>query len=132
MRKIRSAATLVLFAAVSLLSSCKGDRSPTKAAEEFYSDCNAGKYSAAETLLSPDAKKLFEGAVGASVGGLKGICDIQSKNGTISSMEPINETIRGEGAQVSIMIHYRDGSESQVNPPLIKTNGDWIISTGSS
>jgi len=77
-----------------------------------------------------NADKLLHGDMGALVGGIKGVCDTMTRNGKLVKVEIIKESERGEGADVTSRLHFKDGSTNDDHEPLIKVNGDWKISTG--
>jgi hypothetical protein len=118
---------LVLFA----LCGCNGGSpfhaSPTSVAKTFYSSCNAGEYSKAEATLTPDAKKFLQEGLGVMAGGIKGVCDKISRNGTLTSVDVTDETIRGEGATVTDKIHYKDGTSIDDHGNFMKIDGSWLI-----
>lgn len=107
--------------------------SPSTVVKDSYMACNAGNYSKAESYLSSDLKNVVSGGMGMMAGGIKGICDNASHNGTISEVDIRSESIRGEGATVVADIHFKDGSSKAADiTQLIKENGDWKISPGGN
>ena len=100
--------------------------SPTAVVQDFYMAANGGKYSEAEAMLAKETKDAISGLWGQLAGGLKGICDKNTKNGTITSIDPISEEIRGEGRTVVITIHFKDGSAKEKDKTgLIRRDGKW-------
>ncbi len=125
-------AALLLTLAV---GACHGGLSPFSASPStvvkgFYTNCNAGDYSKAEDALSSDAQKLLHGDLGAMAGGVKGACDKMTQGGTMTSVEILNETIRGEGADVNSRLHFKNGSTSEDHEPMVKEKGEWKIAAG--
>ena len=103
--------------------------SPSAVIRKLYMACNAGEYSKVDDLLSTDLKKMVHEGLGVAAGGIKGICDENSRNGTITSIDVKTETIRGEGATVIIDIHFKDNSvKSNDDNQLVKENGAWKVS----
>src|ERR1700756_780286 len=58
--------------------------SPAEVIKTFYSACNNGNYSVAERLLVPEANRVLTRHIGAVDGGLRGICDEETKQGPSS------------------------------------------------
>jgi len=106
--------------------------SPGDVVKDFYMAANAGKYSEAEGMLAKDFKDAVIGPLGQMSGGWKSICDKKTKNGSITSMEPVEEEIRGEGATVVVTIHFKDGTEKENDKTgLIRQDGKWRITLGN-
>ena len=103
--------------------------SPGQVAKEVYVAADAGKYSEVEKRLSAAALEAYKGPLGALVGGTKGIWDDETRNGTIAQVEVLKEDVRGEGANVSLKLTFRDGTVRQVERPLVKEGGNWKLST---
>ena len=132
----RTAQGSAFLLACLFLCSCKGSISPFHAnpstvTQTFYMSCNVGDYSKAKSTLSPDADKLIDGELGALSGGIKGVCDKMTRSGELVSVEVIRQSERGEGADVTSKLHFKDGSTSEDHEPLIKVNGDWKITSGN-
>lgn len=122
MRMLWPASALGCLLIVPFLSSCNGG-SPSSVVKASFESCNAGDYSKAESAYSPDAQT----ALG---GGIKSICDIATRNGTLSSVEILSESISGEGSSVGFRLHYKDGSTVDDHVQLIKVKGDWKMGVG--
>lgn len=127
-----------ILLAISLVS-CNGGipslfgASPSDAVKNLYAACDRGEYSKAEDLFSADLKKAVHSDMVALVGGTKGVCDLATKGGTLTSVDVKSETIRGEGAIVIADLHYKDGSTRQGDKSeLIKENGAWKLTTGQN
>jgi hypothetical protein len=103
--------------------------SPTAVVKSFYMAANDGKYSEAVGMLSKNAKDNFKGSLGQiTFGGFKGTMDIITKHGSITSIEPVSEAIRGEGATVVVTIHFKDGSKREKDKTsVIWEDGRWRI-----
>jgi len=72
------------------LCSCKSVNpfisSPSSVAKRFFMNCNAGDYSKASEELSTDERKTFQVEPGEVSGRFKSVCDLISRNGTITSV----------------------------------------------
>jgi len=105
--------------------------SPSSIVRALYMSCNAGEYSKVEPLLSSDLQKLVHGDMGTMAGGIKGICDKESNNGSIAGIDVVSEEIKGEGAMVIVNVRYKDGTMKRNDRnPCIKENGSWKIAPG--
>jgi hypothetical protein len=118
-----------------LLLSCKDTSSPFHktpgdVVRAFYSAANAGRYSDAKELFSEDGRKLLDSDLVQLAGGIKGICDKGTKNGTIVKVDIVKEEIRGEGAHVSAAILFKDGSKNSDDYSLIMEKGSWKLTGG--
>ncbi len=107
-----------------------GGLSPADVVKAAYMDANAGRYSDAEKHLSSEVIAAMKGGLGALAGGMKGVWDKSTRNGTIERVEILGEEIRGEGATVRFRLHFKDGETKDYDEPLIKENGKWKISAG--
>ena len=97
----------------------------------FYMAANEGKYSEAEGMLAKDAKNTVDGALGQMGGGMKGACDKATKFGSITSIEPVSEEIRGEGATVVVNLHFKNGSTREKDKTgLVREGGSWRLTLG--
>ena len=126
----------VLFVTSALLVGCGNmptffQNSPGDVAKAFYAAANEGRYSEAEQMLSEDAKNFIKGTLGQMVGGIKGICDQNTRDGTIARVDIQKEEVRGEGATVIAKISFRDGSSKDDDKTsLIREKGSWRITLG--
>ena len=133
---------VLIVLAFSLLTACSKGASPVAAVfgsspssvvKDYYTYCNAGEYSRAEETLSADSKRMIHGDLGGLIGGMKGLCDKESRNGTLASIDIKGETIRGEGAVVLADIHFQNnGSKMGDRTALIKESGSWKIASGAA
>jgi Domain of unknown function (DUF4878) len=89
---------------------------------------NDGKYSEVEKYLSTDCAKLLKGDLGQMAGGIRGWMDKDTRKGTIIKIEVVKENVRGEGAEVISLFHFKDGSTTEDHTHTIKENGSWRVS----
>jgi hypothetical protein len=102
--------------------------SPSSVVKKLFNACNAGEYSKAKELYTTSLQKTIDGDLGALAGGMKGICDDETRNGTITNVEIKSEDVRGEGAVVIANIHFKDGNTKEADKSeLIKENGVWRL-----
>jgi hypothetical protein len=87
---------------------------------------NEGKYSEVEKYMSSDAISAIKN-LGALAGGMKGIWDKTTHNGTIRKIEIPKQEVRGEEATVYFRILFKDGKTEDGDEPLIKEGGQWKI-----
>jgi len=119
-----------------MLISCKGtstpfQKSPGDIVKAYYAAANEGRYSDVRALFSEGGKKLLDSDLAQLAGGIKGICDKDTKNGTVTKVEIVSQSIRGEGATVIANVFYKDGStKSNDTSPLILENGSWKLTGG--
>jgi len=100
------------------------EESPSEVVKAFYKACNEGKYSVVESYFSSHLKRRLERS---AMVGLKSGCDRATRNGTVARVEITNEQIRGEGAAIRLVIHFKDGSSKEDNETLIKEGGSWKL-----
>jgi hypothetical protein len=119
-----------------MLISCKGtytpfQKSPGDIVKAYYTAANGGRYSDVKALFSEDGKKLLDSDLAQLAGGIKGISDKDTKNGTVTKVEIVSQSIRGEGATVIANVFYKDGStKSNDKSSLILENGSWKLTGG--
>jgi hypothetical protein len=101
--------------------------SPAEVIKTFYSACNSGNYSVAERLLVPEANRVLTRHIGAVDGGLRGICDEETKQGHLQKVEVLQQEVRGEVAQVRYMLYYADGSAIEESQGLVVKHWVWKI-----
>jgi len=125
---------LLLSVSLLLLVGCGGTerKSPSGTVKAFYMAANEGKYSEVEKYFSSDALTLMRSEWAALAGGIKGIMDEGTRNGSIKTVEIIKEEIRGEGATVSGVLHYKDGETEEIDEELIREEGAWKITVPTS
>jgi len=104
--------------------------SPSEVVIAAFMAANQGIYSEAEKYLSSAVINAVKTGWGNDAGGLKGIWDRVTRNGTMDRIEILKEEIRGEGATVYFRIHFKDGATKNEDEPLIKENGQWKITLG--
>ena len=133
MKKWDSGCTLLLLCA--LFTSCKNaspfQKSPGDVVKAYNLACNEGRYSDVKALFSEGGKKLLDSDLAQLAGGIKGICDKDTQNGTVTKVDIVSQNIRGEGATVIANIFYKDGStRNNDKTSLILENGSWKITGG--
>lgn len=106
------------------------DKSPAETVAAAYMAANEGRYSEAKEYLSSAVIKVAEGDLGALAGGLRGMWDEITRNGTIREIEVLSEEVRGEGATVRFKIHYEDGRTKNEDEPLVQEDGQWKLDVG--
>jgi hypothetical protein len=101
--------------------------SPAEVIKTFYSACNSGNYSVAARLLVPEANRVLTRHIGAVDGGLRGICDEETKQGHLQRVEVLQQEVRGELAEVRYMLYYTDGSTIEDSQGLVWRGWVWKI-----
>jgi hypothetical protein len=119
------------------LISCKGgsplQKSPGEVVQAYNIACNEGKYSDVKVLFSEDVQKMIAGDMGQLAGGIKGVCDKDTRDGTVTKVDIVSQDIRGEGATVIATIFFKDGTKKNDDKTvLIKENGAWRITAGGN
>lgn len=99
--------------------------SPAEVIKAFYSACNSDNFSVAEKFLVPD--RLFSSDIDVIDGGLRGICDAETKQGHLQRIEVLHEEVRGEEGRVRYKLYYADGSTIEDSQGLIMRHGVWKI-----
>lgn len=113
----------VILAFLLICPACSRLRGPSATIREAYEACNAGRYSDAQQLMS---EALIASA--AASGGVKALCDQNTREGTIQSIATSGEEIRGEGATVITTFTFKDGSKLEgFRAPLLKEKGIWKV-----
>lgn len=105
----------------------RSQKSPSEVVKAAYLAANEGNYSTAENYFSSELIDALKGDLGATAGGMKGVWDKQTRDGTIDKIEILKEEVRGEGATVDFRIHFKNGKTRDVDKPLIKENGRWKL-----
>jgi hypothetical protein len=103
--------------------------SPSDIVQRAYAEANAGNYTTAMEYCSSEVHEFIK-EMGAFAGGVKGLWDKATRNGTIDWVEILSEEIRGEGAAVHFRLHFKDGTVEDSNEDLLKEKGKWKISLG--
>jgi hypothetical protein len=94
-----------------------------------YMAANEGNYSEVEKYMSSGLINAIKEGKGQFAGGLKGVCDKATRNGTIKKIEIMREGGRKEfGKIVEFRIHFKDGETKVDLEVLIKEGGQWKIS----
>lgn len=99
--------------------------SPAEVIKAFYSACNSGNYSVAERLLVPE--RMLTSDIAAIDGGLRGICDTETKQGRLQKVEILKQEVRGEVAEVRYTLYYADGSALEETQGLVMKHSGWKI-----
>ena len=101
--------------------------SPPEVIKTFFSAGNSGNYSLAGSLLVPEANRVLTRHIGAVDGGLRAICDEETKQGHLQRVEVLQQEVHGELAQVHYMLHYADGSTMEGSQGLVLKRWGWKI-----
>ena len=117
----------VVVVAFAILSGFAPYGSPAEVIKAFYSACNTGDYSVAERLLVPEANKVLSRHIGAVDGGLRGICDEETKHGRLQKVEVLQQEVHGKLAQVRYMVYYADGIAIEETQGLVVKHWVWRI-----
>jgi hypothetical protein len=100
-----------------------GSQSPGDVVREFQTLIVEGRYDAASKHVSANSKDMF--ALGAAMA--QGLSSVIGSTG-VSRVEITSENIQGNQAEVSFIVHYRDGtSDWEEWEFLIKERGKWKI-----
>jgi hypothetical protein len=119
---------LVAVLAFAILTGFAPYGSPAEVIKTFYSACNSGNYSVAERLLVPEANRVLNRHIGAVGGGLREICDEETKQRHLQKVEILHQEVRGDIAQVRYMLYYADGSAIEDSQGLVVKHWVWKIS----
>lgn len=101
-------------------------RNPPVNVTAFYQACNDGLYSKAEQLASKESVDYIK-ATFALLGGLKGYCDEMTNEGKLARVEITGQTVRGEGARVTLVLHFTGGATEKGEESLVKTPAGWRL-----
>lgn len=99
---------------------------PSTTVTAFYQACNDGLYSKAEQLASRESIDYIKSTF-ALLGGLKGYCDEMTNEGTLARVEITGEKVRGEGARVTLVLHFKGGGTEKGEESLVKTAAGWRL-----
>jgi Domain of unknown function (DUF4878) len=119
---------LVAVLACAILTGFAPYGSPAEVIKTFYSACNSGNYSVAERLLVPEADLVLNRHIGAVGGGLREICDEETKQRHLQKVAILHQEVRGDIAQVRYMLYYADGSAIEDSQGLVVKHWVWKIS----
>lgn len=98
-----------------------GGGGPEGAVKGYFNAMNAGKYSDAIKYLGPAMAEF------AKMDGGKAMSDEMTHNGTMTKVEILETSPRGEGADVKYRVHFKDDSVQDGSFSLVKQDGDWKI-----
>jgi len=101
--------------------------SPAEVMQTFYSACNSRNYSMAEKLLVPEANWAMTHHAGAVDEGLPGICEAETKQGSLARVEILHQEVSGEIARIRYRLYYADGSTLEENQGLVDQHWAWKI-----
>lgn len=88
----------------------------------FTMAANAAEYSKAESYLCEDSLRVVR-----SQGRFSKFCDQISKNGTITKIDVIDESTRGERGVLKAKVFYKDSSSVNDEQRFRKEYGTWKI-----
>jgi hypothetical protein len=125
------AALYISLVATAFCSSSRATRqlSPSDVVKAFYTACNEAKYTDAEALITPESIQVLKSTFGLA-GGLKGYCDGATENGTLQSVEIVSQQLRGEGADIRLILHRKSGNDQDIHETLIRSGNVWKIQVG--
>ena len=123
-----SLSMLVAVLAFAILTGFAPYGSPAEVIKTFFSACNSGHYSVAERLLVPEVNRVLTRHIGAVGGGVREICDEETKQGRLQKVEVLHQEVRGDVAQVRYMLYYADGSAIEDSQGLVVKHWVWKIS----
>jgi hypothetical protein len=118
---------LVAVLAFAILTGFAPYGSPAEVIKTFFSACNSGDYSVAERLLVPEANRVLTRHIGAVGGGLREICDEETKQGHLQKVEVLHQEVRGEVAEVRYMLYFADGSALEESQGLVVERWVWKL-----
>ncbi len=98
-----------------------GGGGPDGTVKAYYNAMNAGKYTDAIEYLGATMAEI------AKFDGGKTMSDESTHNGTMTKVEILESSERGEGAKVKARIHFKDGAVEDHDFDLVKQDGKWKI-----
>ena len=119
---------LVAVLALAFLTGFNPYGSPAEVIKTFYSACNSGNYSLAERLLVPEANRVLNRHIGAVGGGLREVCEEETKQRHLRKVEILHQEVRGDIAQVRYVLYFADGSAIEDSQGLVLKHWVWKIS----
>jgi hypothetical protein len=119
-----SAVCVLLAAVVVLVIALSGSRSPSEVVKATFLSANQGRYSDANNGLSSQLR-----AIQDQTGMAKQLWDCVTRKGSITKVEILKEEVRGEGATVCFIIHYKEGRSFDSQEDLVKEGGNWKIAS---
>lgn len=127
MRPTTSFISLVIVVAVFLSYTCKTKvkESPSEAVVAVYMAANGGWYSVAEKYIHSEILTSTKKNLGTLF--TINAWDKFTRFGKIERIEILKEVVRGERADVSFKIHFKDGETKEDRDILIKEGGQWKI-----
>jgi hypothetical protein len=92
----------------------------------FYFACNDGRFQDAEPLLSAKVRKQLK-----SAGGIKRVCDANSRNRTLTAVELISEDVKASTATVTLKLLLKGGGVVDNDVTILVREGtSWRIDAG--
>jgi hypothetical protein len=110
---------------VSSIVTSIADNTPEGVVKAYYTACNEGKYSESASYLTSELLQVIKSPMGVAKDLLRVHCDSQTKNGTMDRIDNIKAEVRGEGAEVTFTLIYKDGSSKDDSESLFKQAGVW-------
>ena len=101
--------------------------SPAEVSEALEKACNDRQFSEAETYFSSKLKAAINSPAEMAKGGIRAICNQQTRNGTIQRDEILKVEKGSTQARVDYRLHFRDGSTRDDHDMLVKENGTWKV-----
>ncbi len=135
MKRLPAVCALLIMCASFI--SCKGtspfQKSPGEVVKAYNIACNEGRYSDVQAMFSKDVQKMIAGDLGQLAGGIKGVCDKDTRGGMVTNVDIVSQEIRGEGATVTATISFKDGSKKNNDrTEFILESGSWKIAAGGN
>ena len=101
---------------------------PADVIEAFYDAANKGNYEEARQYLSETVLGNLASPDAAKAGGLKGVLDKYTRNGTLVDVEVGEVTLDDDGASCTVRKRFQDGSTKEFPVLLVDEDGQWKIS----
>jgi hypothetical protein len=103
------------------------DASPREIIKRCIAAANDHKYDEAENYIDPGEIGFLNNNATALPGGLRGLFDFWTNNGTVQTCDVSKEQIRGAVAVAFAHIKYNDGSTENHWNALVKRDGGWKL-----
>ena len=113
---------MVVCCLIFTITGC-GSSSAANTAKSAILKANEGSYSQANQALSNNFNKSFSNEAKQL------IWDSLTKKGTITTVEVVKETSRGEGATLELKLSYKDGTSIKGEEQMIQEDGTWRFSS---
>jgi len=100
-----------------------GALAASKALKAFYTFCNEGRYPDAEALLHSFLRSQL-----GRVGGMKAVCDPNTRNRTLASVDVTSATATGSRALVIARLTFKDGAVIERDSTTLRQEaGGWVV-----